>query len=71
MKKITLDKVAIKITQMAKSATHSFDEKESQPIRGVLAMTAQTFRLSAACVLTLLAIVLTGVSTIFANLRNL
>ncbi len=73
---ITLDGITKKITQLAASVKRKFDEKEKKPSSGFIAnalfipMIMQTYRISAACILTLLAIALTAVTAVYTNLKE-
>lgn len=79
MKKETLmlDALTNKISQLAIWATRNFDEKEKHPPKGfisnllLLPMLLQTFRLSAVCIFTFLAISLTAISSVYTNLKEL
>jgi hypothetical protein len=71
------DALTNKISQLAIWATRNFDEKQKNPPKGfisnllLLPMLLQTFRLSAVCILTFLAISLTAISSVYTNLKEL
>jgi len=74
---LMLDALTNKISQLAIWATRNFDEKQKNPPKGfisnllLLPMLLQTFRLSAVCILTFLAISLTAISSVYTNLKEL